>query len=360
MKPSHHRYAVVVAGGSGTRLWPISRKKLPKQMHTFVSDDSLIEETVARLHGLIPKENIFISTTRDYAVQIQEILPDIDTDHIIVEPVARGTTIAFSLFAQTIVARDPKAVIFTLASDHVVTEVEVFHEALTTAFTYIEAHPRQIGLIGVTPTRADTGLGYIKSDAVVQDDPLVYSVEKFVEKPSAKVARRYVESGEYYWNAAYYCFRGDVLLAAYADADPAIVTSVRQYIETGDTEAFVAAPEKSHEIEIINASKYPLVLIPARFGWSDIGNWQSLHEILTATKETDTHNLYARANEHIDIESSDSLVISNDHKLVATVGLKDIIIVSTDDVLMVMNRNNPQQIKEVIETLKARHLTDYL
>ncbi len=354
-----HRYAVVVAGGTGTRLWPMSRQNLPKQMQKFIGDRTLIDETVQRLEGVVPKENIFISTTEKYATTIKGLLPDINADNIIVEPVARGTTIAFALFTQNIVKRDPNAVIFTLASDHAVAGVEVFKQAMRNSYEFIEKHPSRIALVGIKPNRPDTGLGYIKSDKVIQKDPLAYSVEKFVEKPRYKVAKSYVESGEYYWNAAYYCFKGETLLEAYDEADSEVVKWVKAYVDSGDVEDFLKAPSKPHEIEFINAAKYPLALIPADFQWSDIGNWQSLHELLTAAQDDDLH-MHSQANIHVDVDSSDCLVLSTDEKLVATVGLKDIIIVSTDDVIMVMNRNQPQKIKEVIQMLKDKHLTDYL
>lgn len=353
-----HNYAVIVAGGSGTRLWPLSRRNLPKQMQKFISDKTLIDETVSRLTGFIPKENIFISTTGNYGAKIKEILPEIPAENIIIEPVARGTTAAFALFARTIVKRDPEANIFSLASDHAVTEVDKFQKTLLDAFNYVADNPKKIALIGIKPTRPDTGLGYIKLKATVAEEPTtIYSVDKFVEKPSHEVAKKYVESGEYYWNAAYYCFHGKTLISAYQDADPSIMKAVDDYLASGDVEDFMKAPDKVHEIEVIDSKKFPLVLIPADFTWSDIGNWQALHELL-ATLEG--KNMIAHGSRHIDINSSNCLIFASENKLVATVGLDKLVVVDTPDVLLVLNKEQPQEIKQLLESLKENGLTEYL
>lgn len=355
-----HRYAVIVAGGSGTRLWPVSRKDLPKQVQKLISDKTLIEETVDRLSGLVNYNHIFISTTKNYADKIAEMLPKIPRDNIIVEPVARGTTAAFALFSETISQRDPDAVVVSLASDHAVSEVELFHTSLLDAYAYVESHPTNIALIGIEPTRPDTGLGYVKIDQIVQEAPIIYSVEKFVEKPSLKVAQTYLDSGEYYWNAAYYCFRADTLVQAYEEADPAITSWTRAYIESGLVEAFENIPLKAHEIEIINATKFPLALVPADFKWSDIGNWGALHDLLAEIKG-DENMVVHDSQQHIDIGSTNSLVVSEDQdKLVATVGLDNIVVVNTDDVLLVLNKAHTQDIKQVLEIIKDKGLNDYL
>lgn len=352
-----HNYAVIVAGGSGTRLWPLSRRNLPKQMQKFISDKTLIDETVERLSGFVHKDNIYVSTTGNYAAKIKELLPEIPADNIIVEPVARGTTAAFALFSTTILKRDPQATIFTLASDHAIADVEKFQRTLLDTFNYVTDHPKHIALVGIKPTRPDTGLGYIKLKKTIQKEPVVYSVDKFVEKPSHEVAKKYVESGEYYWNAAYYCFKASTILEAYHEADPKIVDSINAYLASGEIEDFMQAPDKVHEIEIIDASLYPLVLVPAEFDWSDIGNWQALHHLLSSLEG---NSLVAHGSRHIDINSSNCLIFSSDEKLVATVGLDNIVVVETPDVLLVLNKEQPQEIKQLLENIKASGMTEYL
>ncbi|MDN5856220.1 MAG: NTP transferase domain-containing protein, partial [Actinomycetia bacterium] len=170
-----HRYVVVVAGGSGTRLWPASRRELPKQMQAFISDRTLIAETVERLRsGPVPADHIYISTTQNYADRIRQLLPDLPADNIIVEPVPRGTAAAFALFTTMIAARDPSAILLTLASDHAVTGLSEFHETMRRCYEYVESHRDAIALVGIEPTRPDTGLGYIKVSEPLSSDPLIY------------------------------------------------------------------------------------------------------------------------------------------------------------------------------------------
>lgn len=352
-----HDYAVIMAGGSGTRLWPMSRQDLPKQMQKFVTDKTLLNETVERLLGFMPSSRIYISTTANYADKIKSLVPEVPNENIIIEPLARGTAAALSLVTKTIHTRDANAAIFYLASDHAVTDVAQFQQKLHDSFTYVSEHPQTIVLVGIKPTRPDTGLGYIKKDKQILTDPEVYSVEKFVEKPSYKVAKQYVESGDYYWSAAYYCFRADTLLAAYHDADPDLIPAIETYIKTEQTNDYLAVPVQVHEIEIIDTSKYPMALIPADFGWSDIGNWQSLYELLSNLEGTP---VVSRASKHVDIGSTNCLVFSNGNKLVATLGLDDIAVVDTPDALLVLNKKKPQEIKTLLEAIKENGMQQYL
>ncbi len=355
-----HNYAVIVAGGLGTRLWPISRQELPKQMQKLISDKTLIEETVDRLAGVVDYDHVFVSTTKNYAEKIRNMLPKIPHDNVIVEPVARGTTAAFALFAETIYSRDPHATIFSLASDHAVSETELFQDSMTAAYDFVTLNPKTIALVGIEPSKPDTGLGYIKIDQTLQEAPLVYSVEKFVEKPSQKVAERYYESGDYYWNSAYYCFKAKTLIDAYEEADPAIMSGIRKYIKTGEQSDFETVPIKPQEIEIINATKFPLALVAARFKWSDIGNWSALHDLLSEVEDESNMVVNSRT-QHIDVDSTNCMVIvKDDKKIVATVGLNNIVIVDTEDALLVLDKDHTQDIKAVLESIKMRGLVDYL
>ena len=183
MQHINHRYALILAGGSGTRLWPLSRQDLQKQMQSFVSDKPLIAETVDRLKGVIPDENIFIGTGKKFKEKIHQQLPQIPLQNIITEPMPKGTTAAYALATRVITERDPEAFIFSMASDHAVKEIDIFQQTVQQAFDFTEQHPHYISLIGIKPTEPNTGLGYIKLEAELQFSPLVYSVEKFVEKP---------------------------------------------------------------------------------------------------------------------------------------------------------------------------------
>ena len=357
-----HRYAVIVAGGSGTRLWPLSRQNLPKQMQALMSDKTLIAETVDRLRGAVPMENVYISTTGNYLETIRDLLPDIASENIICEPVARGTSAAFALIAHHLHEKDPQAVIFSLASDHAITEVDKFQETLDRSFEFIEQHPRQIAMVGIRPTRADTGLGYIKVRHAIQDDPLIYEAEKFVEKPTQVVAEKYVESGEYFWNAAYYCFYASTLLEAYEAADPRLTLAARAFSKTGVRSDYEQAPDKVHEIEIIDSATYPLAVVPAEFTWSDIGNWLALYMLLSDIAGDDV--VSSDASRHVDVNSKRLMVSNPDGRLVATAGLEDVIVVSTEDAVLVLHMSQletvPETMRQLLTKLAQEGKEDYL
>jgi mannose-1-phosphate guanylyltransferase len=368
-----HRYAVVVAGGAGTRLWPLSRERLPKQIQTLTGEKSLIAETVERLRGVVPAEQIFVSTTRNYAAMIKEQLPAIPSGNFIVEPEAHGTSAAFTLFAEELFQRDPAAVVFSLASDHKVTEVERFQATMRESFEFVEAHPEQIALVGIKPTRPDPELGYIKARrAVVDKAHHARPVEKFIEKPRISTARVYLTSDDYYWNAAYYCFTAKTLLEAYDDADPSVVEAVRRYRSTGDPADYLAAPRKVHEIEFIDSGKYPLAVIPAEFAWSDIGNWHSLIALLEHEDDNEANDpsLYVNvASENCRVRATGDRVVvtvgvdgasvfSNEDGLIVRLGKSSIIIAPR--VALVLDEDHHDQLPAAQQLLRDRNKGDYL
>lgn len=359
MDNTNHHYALILAGGSGTRLWPLSRKDLPKQMQNFISDKPLIAETVDRIKSIIPIQNIYIGTGLRFKDKICEQLPEIPPDNIIAEPVAKGTTAAYALATRLIYNQDPEAIIFSMASDHAIQGLDLFQQTVKDAFTFVEQNPHCISIVGITPHEPNTGLGYIKLENQLQDQPLVYSVEKFIEKPSRKVAEFYLSTNQYYWNSAYYCYRADTLIKAYQETDPLIFQAIDKFIQSGQTDDFLQVPEKAHEIEFINTKKYPLSLIPGRFKWSDIGNWQSLHKMLAEL--SDNNNISNTPhNNHIDVGSSDYLVIATDDRLITTANLNNIAIISTPDSLLVLNKDNPSYVKNIIDFIKEKGLEEYL
>ncbi len=354
-RAADHRYAVVVAGGAGTRLWPLSRKNLPKQMQALMSDRTLIVETVDRLRGVVRPDHIYVSTTANYSGMIRDLLPEIPRDNVIVEPEARGTAAAFALFAHYLHEHDPDAIVFSLASDHAITEVDRFQDTMVDCYRFIETHPDHVALVGIKPTRPDTGLGYIKVRDQFGEDPTVYSVEKFVEKPTHNVAAGYLESGDYFWNAAYYCFAAGTLLSAYDDADPRLVRAAQTYAHTLDPKDYRAAPRKVHEIELIDSGTYPLVVVPAEFTWSDIGNWQTLHHVMAEMAGEDL--VVPNARQHADVNSTTGLVLvpPEYQGIVATAGLDNIAVVVTEDAVLVINLDHADEMPALLKKVGKDH-----
>jgi mannose-1-phosphate guanylyltransferase len=369
-----HRYAVVVAGGSGTRLWPLSRERLPKQIQTLTGEKSLIAETVERLQGVVPSSQIFVSTTRNYADPIQAQLPAISPDNFIVEPEAHGTSAAFALFAEELFQRDPSAVVFSLASDHKVTEVDRFQDTMRECYLFVEAHPEQIALVGIKPTRPDPELGYIKARRTLVDTAHnARAVEKFIEKPRISTAAVYLTSDDYYWNAAYYCFTAKTLLEAYDDADPSVVDAIRRYRASDDPADYLTAPQKVHEIEFIDSGKYPLAVIPAEFAWSDIGNWHSLIALL---EHEDTAGTANDPSLYVNVASENCRVRATGDRVVVTVGVDGASVFSNEDglivrlgkssiiiaprVALVLDEDHHHQLPVAQQLLRDRNKGDYL
>jgi mannose-1-phosphate guanylyltransferase len=300
---------------------------------------------------VVPFENVFISTTENYRDKIAELIPDIAEDNFIVEPEARGTPAAFALFAAHIHALDPDAVIFSLASDHAITEIDKFQQTMVDAFDYIDSAPGSVAIVGIKPTRPDTGLGYIKVRPADLGQP-VLRVEKYIEKPSYDVAATYVESGGYFWNSAYYCFKASTLLAAYLEAEPLLVAATGDYLKTGEPATYLSAPVKAHEIDLINTVKYPLAVVPADFTWSDIGNWAALHRSLSAILGSEV--VSANGRDHIDVHSTGCLVINGDDRVVVTAGLDDIAVITTRDAVMVINMKQLEEMPATLQDVFAR------
>lgn len=226
-------YAVIMAGGTGTRLWPMSRIAKPKQFHNLVSEKTLIQETYERVKKAVPKENVFISTNTKYEEEIKKQLPDVAPENFIIEPAKRNTAPALTYVTAKILSRDENAIIATLASDHVVNNVDVFANTVKIAFETAEKYPDYLVMVGINPTRPDTGLGYIKMGNVATkiDEEQVFEVDKFLEKPDLETAEKYIQSWEYLWNGAYYFFSGKQMMEWAKKYIPETNTAVEKIIE---------------------------------------------------------------------------------------------------------------------------------
>lgn len=354
--------AVIMAGGSGTRLWPMSRTSFPKQLHQLVSDKSLIQETYERLRTFLPAEKIFVSTAEKYLHETRRHLPDLPEGNFIIEPVARNTGPAIAYIAAFFAAKDPHSIVGTFASDHSVAKIEEFKSAVLAAKAAIEKYPDHIVTVGLNPTCPDTGLGYIKMNNLIDtiNDNKVFSVKKFIEKPDLANAKKYVASWEYLWNASYFMWRADTLIDLFDKFAPDFskpINHIKTAAQKGELKKVIAKEYDKMPAEAFDTAimeKAPKVLVvPADLGWSDIGSWSSLHDILATTTGS---NIIAKGN-HVGVDNQNCLIYAKD-KLIATVGLNDVIVVDTDDVLLICQKGQAQNIKKLIDKLKqeGKHL----
>lgn len=350
-----------MAGGSGTRLWPISRCNLPKQLHNLCSDKSLIQETYDRIKGLVPQENIYVSLVKTILKTSQKQLPGIPRENFIVEPEAKNTAPAIALVGATIFRQNPKAIVITLASDHSVEKLGNFRRAIKTVFAFTEQNPKYFTTVGIKPTAPDTSLGYIKVGKKFPGFRL-FEVERFEEKPNLKKAKEYLRSGKYLWNASYFIWQADRLLEIYKKYAPRIFKGVQKLMKAGDNQKKIEEIYQKMPAEPIDtvvaekvAADAKMAVLPVDLGWSDIGNWTTLYDFLSQKTGNQT---ISRGN-HIGIDDKNCLIYAQD-KLLTTVGLKDIIIVDTPDVTLVCDKNRAQDVKKLIEKIKEKGRDKYL
>lgn len=359
-------YAVILAGGSGTRLWPMSRKNKPKQFYSFMGEKTLLQETFERINTIMPAEKIFISTLEKFKDEIIHQLPQILQQNIIAEPSSKNTGPALGLIATVIAKKNKDAIVGTFASDHVVLNNNNFKSVVESAYKAIKKYPDRLIAIGLKPTKPDTGLGYIKmgrSKSKILGNP-VFEVSEFVEKPDLKTAQKFISGWEYLWNACYYVFKASEMLKWFKEFDAPVAKKLERIGELLDKskgedeirKIYNSLDEVAIEYAIVNKKKFKKVLVmPADLGWSDIGTWSSLFEMLS---EQFGSNIVSRGH-HIDYNSKNCLVYSND-KLIATVGMQNTIIVDVADATLILNKENAQEIKELLLKMKNEGKHFYL
>ena len=355
-------YIVIMAGGSGTRLWPISRCEKPKQFHNLCNQEkSLIQETYERFKDLVPKENIYVALVKDILKMTQEQLREVPKSNFIIEPEIKNTAPAIALVAAKIFKINPEAIIATVPSDHTINKVKRFQKTLSLAKKILKKYPEFLLTIGIKPDMPNTGYGYIKIGRKFPGEE-AYQVAKFVEKPDLKTAKKYLQSGNFLWNAGYFIFYATTLLEMYQKHQKDIYKIILEIIENIGSKEEEEATRKAYakmpkvQIDTAIAEKVKnIAVIPADLGWSDIGNWASLYDLL-ATKKNG--GVVSRGH-HLSLNDKNCLVYAQD-KLLATVGLEDIIIIDTRDVTLVCHREKAQDIKHLIEKLRKEGKTRYL
>jgi mannose-1-phosphate guanylyltransferase/mannose-6-phosphate isomerase len=357
-----------MAGGTGSRLWPLSRKSSPKQFHKLTSPvKTLLEETYDRVKSIVPEEQIYISTTVAYQSRVLEIFPDMDKDRIIIEPCARNTAPAIALATAYIYAKDPSARIATIASDHAIQNPAEFTEVVQAAFALSIGSPESFVTVGINPTFPSTEFGYIKMGKEVEGktQKRTFFVDSFKEKPDKKTAEEYLRGWEYLWNASYFIFSASFFLEKVREFTPHITEALEKidtFWSTGVThnkdieEIYCKLPEEPIDTAIVEKlSSTQRLVIPSELQWNDVGNWSALFEFFQNDSDTD---MVVKGN-HIDVESTDCLIHANE-RLVATLGLKHVVIVDTQDALLVADKKRVHEVKKLIDKLKNEGKTTYL
>lgn len=351
---------LILSGGSGTRLWPISRKNLPKQFLSLAGSETLFQQTVKRAMRLPDVVAPVVVASDDHrflaAEQLQEL--EIRDANILLEPVARNTAPAIAVGALQAMARDPEAILLVLPADHLIGDDDAFGAAVAKARPLAEKN--WLVTFGIRPDRPETGFGYIRRGKVLEGE--TFEVQQFVEKPRLDVAEAYVASGEYDWNSGMFMFRAAAYLDELGAHAPAMLAAARAAFEKAnsdldfirlDAEGFAAAPSDSIDYAVMEKTSRAAV-VPVACQWSDIGSWDALW--LAAEKNADGNHL---EGDVIALDTKGSLVHSHDRHLVATVGLQDVVVVTTPDATLVARRDASQDVKKIVEALKAAGRTEH-
>ncbi|MDP6698338.1 MAG: sugar phosphate nucleotidyltransferase [Candidatus Latescibacteria bacterium] len=354
---------VIRAGGIGTRLWPYSRQRKPKQFHAMAGEQTMLQDAVGRIGSIAAADDVHVSTGAQMADLVREQLPALSAAQLIVEPALRNTGPAVGLECALLEARYPGCVIASLGSDHYIGKAGEFCRLLQVAEAAITAHPDYLFTLGVKPTRAETGYGYIQRGVVLAEfagEP-VYGVEAFKEKPDASTAARYVASGEYLWNSNMFAWKAATVLELFARFEPALHEGLERIMAAVGSaeEGAVIAREypRLKEIAVDNAiieRAEKVATIEADIDWGDIGSWAALTDVLPADS---AGNLFA--GEVVAIDAANSTVYARKDRLVALIGVEDLVVVDTEDALLVCKKGEAQRVKDVLERLQEDKYRKY-
>jgi mannose-1-phosphate guanylyltransferase/mannose-6-phosphate isomerase len=353
-------FGVILAGGSGTRFWPRSREQNPKQLLRIAGSGTMIQNTVERLLPLIPIQNISLVTHADHAFETcrQVEKYGFDPSHLLAEPVGRNTAAAIAFAAKVLHKENPDAVMAVFPADHVVENPEAFRQILSQGEKV--ASQGHLVTLGIQPNRPETGYGYIKKGLSLDEANNAWQVEGFVEKPDAKNAKQYIDAGGYFWNCGVFLWKVSTLLEEMKTHLPEIydlldtivshtVENTRKYpyrlLDSEGKKIYASLPSISIDYGILEKTKHA-ALIPADIRWSDVGAWNALEEV--SEKDANGNVLSGNVTQ---LNCSGS-VIQGEERIIAAVGLKDLIIVDTRDALLVCNKNQAQEVKKLVELLK--------
>jgi mannose-1-phosphate guanylyltransferase len=359
-------YAVIMAGGTGTRFWPASRRACPKQLLDLAGGQTMIQSTVNRLKGLVGTDRVLIVTNEQLVPSIRDQLPQLPPSAVLGEPAKRDTAPCIGVAAHWVLQRDPTAVMVVMPADHVIEPVEQFQQAVQYAEQLVERRPSRLVTFGIRPSYPAESFGYIQRGeplAGTSDAPLqAFQVESFREKPQADVARRYLQQGCYDWNSGIFVWRAQTILEQLRRHEP----TMSKHLET------IAAALETPLFDSVFHSEFPtivgksidfavmerateVVVVEAPFSWDDVGSWQALSRLRGVDDQGNTIR-----GRHLGIDTEGTIVRSDDEHLVVTVGLKDCLVVHTPDATLVANKHDEERIRQVVRQLEERQWTRFL
>jgi len=353
---------VILAGGSGSRLWPLSRQHYPKQLLKLFGDKTMLQQTILRLAGLSDLASPIVVCNVEHRFMVAEQLNEIGISDsaIILEPLARNTAPALALAALHANEIAPDSTLLVLSADHMIRDVEEFRRVVKVATA--AASKNNLVTFGVQPTHPETGYGYIKTRQEQGDESESHGVEQFVEKPDLATAEKYLAAGCYYWNSGMFVFKTDVFLSELQAHSPEVVSAAQQARQLAvrdldfirvDKEAFATAPNISIDYALMERSQQ-VVCVPLNAGWSDVGDWKSFWDV--SQKDADGNSFIG---DSIDVNSTNTLVFSQD-KLVATLGVDNLMIINTPDAILVADKSQAQQVKAIISQIEKQNRSEHL
>ena len=357
-------YPVILSGGAGTRLWPLSRAVLPKQLLPLVSDKTMLQETVLRVDGLPGLQAPLLVCGNEHRFLVAEQMREIGVKPlgILLEHVGRNTAPAVAAAAHYLAAIDPEAVMLVLPADHVIEDVAAFSQAVTTASTLVA--DGSLATFGIVPQSPETGYGYIRRGPAVARGTGGYQVDRFVEKPDLATAQGFLDDGRYYWNSGMFLFSARAYLAELNEFAPAIAAAAEAAVRLGyrdldfcrlDEASFTMCPSDSIDYAVMERTS-AAVVVPADIGWSDVGSWSALWEVQQSQADADGN--VKRGDVYLD-GVSNSLVRASS-RIVAVIGVRDLVVVETNDAVLIAHKDHVQRVKQVVDHLKLNERTEHL
>lgn len=362
--PMQHTYAVIMAGGSGTRLWPVSRKKHPKHLLPFLGDRTLFQSTLDRLADLVRPDHILVVTAGDQAGELRQQAPFVPEENFVIEPEPRGTASVIGLAATLLVRRDPEAMMMVFPSDHHIRNRDMFQLIMRAALQV--ARQDFLVTLGITPTFPATGYGYIQRGEMLPGkfDYPVYRVLRFKEKPDEELARELLTRGDHSWNSGIFVWKAVRILQEFHRQMPALRAALERIGEAWQTpqqetvlrSEWLGLQPTTIDYGIMEHAENVAVLPASGLEWSDVGMWDSLFDVLLPDKNG---NVIVNSD-HLLLDTRKSLIYTTEKKLIVTIGVDNIMIVDAGDALLVCHRDQAQRVRQVIEGLKDTQREEYL